>query len=515
MQSWLKNAVFYQIYPPSFRDSNGDGIGDFRGIIEKLDDLKELGITAIWMNPCFESPFTDGGYDVTDYYKAAPRYGTNEELKDLFYEVHKRGMHILLDLVFGHTSIACSWFQESLKAEHNPYSDRYVWTDSNLTDLSGITGISGTLRGISDRDGCCGVNFYSTQPALNYGFGKITEPWQLPVDSPEAKANREEMLRVIRFWLGLGCDGFRVDMASQMVKNDEEQQETVKLWQAIFSAVKKEFPQSAFVSEWGDPPKALEAGFDMDFLLFMGSSHYMDLFHCDNSYFSKSGKGSATPFFDYYCSALRQTREKGLMCIPSGNHDMVRLSAYCDEEQMKLVYAFMLSMPGIPFFYYGDEIGMKYLKNITSVEGGYHRTGSRTPMQWDDSVNSGFSSARPELLYIPQDPAPNRPTIEAQKKNPSSLLNELKRQIQVRKSCKALQETGDFELISSDYPLVYKRMGKGETVLIVINPKDQEFRLPAKELRPRKPLYSLNGEAHIEKGILTIPPLSATYLLLE
>ena len=132
MAEWLKDAVFYEIYPQSFQDTNADGIGDFQGIIDRLDYIKELGCNAIWMNPCFESPFGDAGYDVSDYYTAAPRYGTNGDLKRLFDEVHKRGMHILLDLVPGHTSVEHPWFKESLKAQKNPYTDRYIWTRQYL-----------------------------------------------------------------------------------------------------------------------------------------------------------------------------------------------------------------------------------------------------------------------------------------------------------------------------------------------------------------------------------------------
>ena len=150
MAEWLKDAVFYEIYPQSFQDTNADGIGDFQGIIDRLDYIKELGCNAIWMNPCFASPFGDAGYDVSDYYTAAPRYGTNEDLKRLFDEVHKRGMHILLDLVPGHTSVDHPWFKESLKAEKNPYTDRYIWTNNIWDQPEGI----GSIKGISDRDGC-------------------------------------------------------------------------------------------------------------------------------------------------------------------------------------------------------------------------------------------------------------------------------------------------------------------------------------------------------------------------
>lgn len=173
MQKWLENAVFYEIYPQSFRDANGDVIGDFQGIIEKLDYILDLGCKAIWLNPCFQSPFGDAGYDVSDYYTTAPRYGTNEDLKRLFQAVHERNMHILLDLVPGHTSVEHPWFKQSMLAERNAYTDRYVWTDSVWEQPDGQE----CLRGISPRDGACAVNFFSHQPALNCGYYKPEKSW--------------------------------------------------------------------------------------------------------------------------------------------------------------------------------------------------------------------------------------------------------------------------------------------------------------------------------------------------
>ncbi|MCM1231847.1 MAG: alpha-amylase family glycosyl hydrolase, partial [Ruminococcus flavefaciens] len=188
---WLDNSVFYEIYPQSFKDSNADGIGDFQGIISKLDYIAELGCDAIWLNPCFESPFGDAGYDVSNYYKTASRYGTNEDLRRLFDEVHKRGMHILLDLVPGHTSIEHEWFKQSMRPERNKYTDRYVWTDCIWKTPDGYA----SLRGISDRDGSCAVNFFSTQPALNYGYymPDPDEPWQQSVHD----AGPQETIRAI------------------------------------------------------------------------------------------------------------------------------------------------------------------------------------------------------------------------------------------------------------------------------------------------------------------------------
>lgn len=510
MKNWLKNAIFYEIYPQSFNDTNADGIGDFEGIIQKLDYIKSVGFTAIWMNPCFDSPFTDAGYDVTDYFKAAPRYGTNEDLKRLFDEAHNRDMHILLDLVPGHTSTECKWFRESMKAERNEYSDRYIWTDEAWKGMDGIQGINGILRGISDRDGSCGVNYYSTQPALNYGFAKVTESWQCAVDSESALATRAAMLDVIRFWLGLGCDGFRVDMAMMMIKNDEGGTATIRFWQEVFEIIREEFPNAAFVSEWGEPDKSLLGGFDMDFLLSFGPSHYVDMFHSEKPYFSASGDGNATKFFEYYMKCLDLTHGKGLICLPSGNHDMPRMAYYCDEHRIKLVYAFMMSMPGVPFVYYGDEIGMKYLPGIKSVEGGYMRTGARSPMQWNNSTNSGFSAAPKENLYIMMDPDKNRPTVEKQLADKNSVLNELKRVITVRKENAALQESADFELINDGYPLVYVRRAENKSILVAINPSDIEKKIES-SFKLGNTLYFVGDKMRTENGYLIVPGGSATF----
>lgn len=183
MPNWLNDAVFYEIYPQSFKDTNADGIGDFKGILEKLDYIKELGCNAVWMNPCFASPFLDAGYDVSDYYTAAPRYGTNEDLKQIFVKAHELGMHVILDLVPGHTSVEHPWFRESMKAAKNEFTDRYIWTNDVWEAPEGM----GSLRGISEREGACAVNFFSHQPALNYGYYRPQKPWQQAVDAPDRR----------------------------------------------------------------------------------------------------------------------------------------------------------------------------------------------------------------------------------------------------------------------------------------------------------------------------------------
>lgn len=506
---WLDDAVFYEIYPQSFCDTNGDGIGDFNGIISKLDYIRGLGCNAIWLNPCFESPFGDAGYDVSDYYSAAPRYGTNEDLKRLFAEVHKRNMHILLDLVPGHTSVEHKWFKESIKAERNEFTDRYVWTDSIWEEPQGM----GCIRGISDRDGSCAVNFFSHQPALNYGFYKPERPWQQSMDDEGPKATLEELKNIMRFWLGMGCDGFRVDMAGSLVKHDEDSKGTIALWQNVREFLDKEFPSAAMVSEWGEPDKSIQGGFHMDFLLHFGPSHYNDLFRCEEPFFSDRGKGDVSEFVAKYKENYEKSECKGLICIPSGNHDMDRLARSIHGDNLKIAFAFLLSMPGAPFIYYGDEIGMRYVENLVSVEGGYGRTGSRSPMQWDSSTNAGFSSAPKEKLYIPQDESADRPTAEAQIADKNSLYNEVKKLISIRQEHEALQNKGKIEFVYAEkdaYPLAYIRSTDTEKILIVINPASREASFDC-NIIPKDIIYSFGDTVKFENGKATASPQSAVY----
>ena len=471
---WLSNAVFYEIYPQSFKDTDGDGIGNIKGITEKLPYIRDLGCNAIWMNPCFDSPFGDAGYDVSDYYKVAPRYGTNEDLEELFAEAHRLGMHVLLDLVPGHTSWKHPWFLQSMKATANEYTDRYIWTDSVWEEAPGY----GSLRGISDRDGSCIVNFFTHQPALNYGFYKPNRPWQQPMDSKGALATRNAMKDVMAFWLSKGCDGFRVDMAGSLVKNDEDGKGTIALWQDVRSFLDEKFPEAVLVSEWGEPDKSLAGGFHMDFLLHFGPSHYNDLTRCPEPFFSSRGKGSAADFMAHYLR-YREKAGGGLIAFPSGNHDMDRLARTLSPEEIKLFFAFQLSMPGVPFIYYGDEIGMRYVEGLLSVEGGYERTGARSPMQWNSSTNAGFSAAPKEKLYIAQDPAPDRPTVAEQQGNPDSLWQTVRALISLRKAHPALDNTGSFTLLRWEgYPLVYRREAEGEAITVVVNPSSQPCCLP-------------------------------------
>jgi glycosidase len=493
MPEWLETAVFYEIYPQSFFDSNADGIGDLPGILQKLAYLHNLGINAVWLNPCFASPFQDAGYDVSDYYQVAPRYGTNEDLRSLFVEARKLGIHILLDLVPGHTSTQNAWFQESCKPERNAYSDWYIWTDSIWAwQAPGVQ----TVIGYAERDGNYITNFFHFQPALNYGFAKPDPklPWQQPVDAPGPRAVRAELKKIMQFWLDMGASGFRVDMAGSLVKNDPDNIETARIWREIRDWLDKEYPEAALVSEWSRPTVALPAGFHMDFLLPFTNPAHSALFRLEETTFASDkkagfldphGPGDIQPFLEAYLPLLQATRGQGFLALMTGNHDTTpRLGNGRAPGSQALALLLLLSLPGVPFIYYGDEIGMRSPAGLKTKEGGYGRTGARTPMQWDATQNAGFSSASSDKLYLPVDPAPDRPNVAAQTVDANSLLNQVRGSIALRKAHPALCASASFEPIQAEpgsLPFVFLRQSGDEKVLVAINPSDQpcETRLAA------------------------------------
>lgn len=516
--AWLEGAVFYQIYPQAYYDSNGDGIGDIPGIIAKLDYIQALGVTACWLNPCFESPFQDAGYDVADYNKVAPRYGTNDDLEHLFTEARKRGIRILLDLVPGHTSIQHPWFIESCKPERNPYSDYYIWTDSAWTwEVPGYKVISGYAQ----RNGCYVTNFFYSQPALNYGFAcpDPSKPWQQPVDAPGPRLVRQELKNIMRYWLERGASGFRVDMAASLVKADPAHQQTIKLWQDIRAFLDEEFPEAAIVSEWANPTEAIQAGFHMDFTLPFGFPGYTALLrkHFSRepgadpygfSFFEAIGNGNIMEFMDEYLDHYQKIQGKGYISIPTGNHDInPRLSMGRTKDEIGLVFLFLLTMPGVPFIWYGDEIGMRSF-DLPSKEGGFNRTGSRTPMQWSEEQNMGFSAAQPENLYLPVDPSPDRPNVTQQENENGSLLHKVRKLTAIRKSFPALQASARFELLFAQpgkYPLVYQRSDEDGTFIVAINPsaRDAEVEFPFDVPHHLEPIYG-EGEYNFQENALKI-----------
>ena len=474
--AWLRDAVFYEIYPQSYYDANGDGIGDFAGITEKLPYIRSLGCNALWINPCFDSPFRDAGYDVRDYKRAAPRYGTNEDLYRLFEEAHRQGIRVLLDLVPGHTSEEHPWFLKSGEAEPNEFSGRYIWTDDWFKGIPGRPYVGGEYP----RNGTYMLNFFKCQPALNYGWLRPTEPWQSAMDSPEALATREAMKDVMRFWLSHCADGFRVDMAGSLVKGDDEQGTgTCAVWRDIRAMLDREYPDAALVAEWSHQQAAVaNGGFHMDFYLDQWDNGYHTLLRDGkSSFFRRDGQGDIRRFLSDFMPRYEACKGKGYVALITCNHDTPRACPALTPDEAKLAYAFLLTLPGVPFIYYGDEIGMRYQAALPTKEGGYTRTGTRTPMQWSGGKNLGFSQAAPERLYLPVDPSPDAPTVEAQEGDPDSLLETVRAIVRFRHSQPDLAPDADFEPLEipgEPRALVYRRGG----LYLCVNPSGKEIRLP-------------------------------------
>jgi glycosidase len=493
--SWVHDAVFYQIYPQTYYDTNGDGIGDLNGIIEKLDYIKSLGINALWLNPFFESPFLDAGYDISDYYKVDPRYGTNDDAKRLFEEAHKRGIKVIFDYVISYSSIEHPWFKESAKQEPNKYSNWYIWTDNTWVNPPDAYKDS-FIKGYSRRNGQFMRNFYWSQPALNFGFAKPEEPWMLPTDHPDVLAMREELKNMLRFWMDMGADGFRSDMAGALVKNANIQgndqffnardEGTKQFWQEIRQLMDKEYPGSFMIAEWSGPKDALDKAFHADFFHWFWG--YNDLTQKESwrilnghseghSFFDKLGKGNIQTFLDSYLEQYLATQDKGYITIPLGNHDNARINVDRTDKELEMIYAFGLTMPGVPFIFYGNEIGMRQLYDMPNVEGAYPpRSGNRTPMQWTTGKNLGFSTGEPESLYLPVDAASDAPNVEVQETNPNSLLNKTRKLIKLKQTEKALKAFAEFVPVyhaENTYPFIYARALDNDIILCVFNPADR------------------------------------------
>lgn len=333
---WLADAVFYQIYPQSFADSNGDGIGDFDGIAERLDHLAWLGVNTVWLNPCFVSPFRDAGYDVSDYLNTAPRYGSNDDLAKLVDEARSRGIRVLLDLVAGHTSDQHPWFTASAD---DPADDRYIWAaegpDGGRPD--GFVDSPGT------RPGAYLPNFFAFQPALNFGYARENpaEPWRQPVDAEGPRANRAALRAVMDHWLGLGLSGFRVDMAASLVKDDPGKTETAGIWTELRHWLDDTHPDAVLLSEWGEPEVSVPAGFHTDFFLQFGGptdgralrslwsntegtvNESWDPLDC---FFDPSGQGTPGLFVEAWHKASAAVAGSGFISLPTANHDFSRLN---------------------------------------------------------------------------------------------------------------------------------------------------------------------------------------------
>jgi len=513
---WLRKAIFYEVYPQSFQDSNGDGIGDLPGLTRRLGYLQELGVNALWLNPIFCSTFFDAGYDVTDYRKVDPRYGGNEAFFAFLKEAHALGFKVLLDLVPGHTSFRHPWFLSSSEGKDSPYADRYIWTDSVWKSPKNY----GCLRGCFTRDGAALVNFFSIQPALNYGFYEIDDPaYQESYTGKGPQKTIQAMEEVIRFWLDQGVDGFRVDMAGWLVKNDPESKGTSEVWKKVFHDLSEDYPEAAFVSEWANPELSLTSGFDMDFLLCdeFHPETYSSLTRYDPYFSFHGGRKSPKGYLDAYRKA-KDVADKThhYAALISGNHDERRMSTLLSREEAKFSFTLDATLPGVFFLYYGDELGLKHVEGLKSVEGGYNRTGDRTPMPWDSSHQAGFTtSAHP---YIPLSPESSVLNVEAEEKDPDSLLNFTRKLLSVKKEHVALENDAAVRFLpvpegEGKEPLLYVVSKADESILIALNPDEvgKTVSIPGKLGEVLLCLGSFSSE----EGTLTLAPESLLLAVLK
>ena len=522
---WFADAVLYEVYPQSFADSNGDGIGDLPGVIARLDHIASLGIDTLWFNPCFASPFVDAGYDVSDYLSIAPRYGTNEDMIDLVAQAKLRGIRVLLDLVAGHTSIEHPWFQRELHSDGpDPEGDRYVWCEE-LPQRDWSHDLPGTPAWVPSpgpRKGWYLKNFYDEQPALNFGWTRVgsDEPWRDSVDAPGPQRNRQALKDIMAFWLDRGVAGFRIDMAFSLVKDDRGknagQAASTDLWREIRDWLDATYPDAVIVPEGKEPRGDSPLAFHADFFLVIHEEH-ASLF--DNHFagvlpfqapvepfFDAAGRGSTRLFLDRWNSAKEVDRARPVI-MSTADHDFDRLCCGPrSPDQLGAALTFLLTWGSVPCIYYGDEIGMRYVPDMPDVEGAicnpdYNRAGCRTPMQWDAGPNAGFSSADPSRLYLPIDPDSQRPTVEAQERDPASTLNLVRRLVALRRSTPALGARSDTRVVHEGYPFAYVR---GGTHLVVVNPGRDPAVLTVAVLVGAEPLLvqgiSLQGETVTAAG---------------
>jgi maltose alpha-D-glucosyltransferase/alpha-amylase len=475
---WFKTAVFYEIHTRAFFDGNGDGSGDFRGLIEKLDYLQWLGIDVIWLLPFYKSPLRDGGYDVADFYDIQPDYGTVEDVRDFIAAAHERGIRVIADLVVNHTSSDHPWFQESRSSRDNPKADWYVWGDDNerwseariiFTDTEVSNWTFDPVRGQYYWH-----RFFSHQPDLNF-------------DNPEVQ---EAMLSALRFWLDLGMDGFRLDAVPYLYERDgtngENLPETHAFLKRLRTEIDSKYPDRVLLAEANQWPEDV-----VDYFGDGDECHMAFHFPVMPRMFMALRREEATPIYEI----LSRTPEIPENCqwgLFLRNHDELTLEMVTDEErdymyseyakdprmkinvgirrrlaplldngrdEIELMHAILFSLPGSPILYYGDEIAMG--DNVYLGD----RDGVRTPMQWTSDRNGGFSRADFAQLYAPplMDPVYGYQAVnvEAQLRTPTSLLRWLRRFVALRKEHPVFG-LGTYEPLSPSNPKVFAHVRRYE-----------------------------------------------------
>jgi maltose alpha-D-glucosyltransferase/alpha-amylase len=481
--NWFKHAVFYEIHTRAFFDGNDDGSGDLRGLAEKLDYLQWLGIDCLWLLPLYPSPLRDGGYDIAEYKNVNADYGSVEDFRQLVEGAHQRGMRVIADLVVNHTSADHPWFQSSRSDPEGPHGDWYVWSDTNERWQEARVIFVDTEPSNWTWDPVRGQyywhRFFAHQPDLNF-------------DNPEVQ---EKMVDVLRFWLDLGIDGFRLDAVPYLYERDgtngENLPETHAYLKKLRSEIDSRYPDRVLLAEANQWPEDVVAYFgDGD------ECHMAFHFPVMPRMFMALRREEATPIYEI----LERTPEIPPNCqwgLFLRNHDELTLEMVTDEErdymydeyakdprmrlnlgirrrlaplvdngrpEIELLHAILFSLPGSPVLYYGDEIGMG--DNIFLGD----RDGVRTPMQWTGDRNGGFSRADFAALFLPplMDPVYGFQSVnvEAQLRIPTSLLRWLRRFILLRKAHPVFG-LGTYEPLQPSNPHVFAHIRRYEEDVIL------------------------------------------------
>jgi maltose alpha-D-glucosyltransferase/alpha-amylase len=448
---WYKDAVFYELHVKAYADSNGDGIGDLKGLQSRLDHLQRLGISCLWLLPMYPSPFRDDGYDISDYCTIHPQYGTLDDFRDLLRDAHDRGLRVITELVLNHTSDQHPWFREARRSKDDPRRDWYVWSDTDDRYRDARIIFLDTENSNWAWDPVSKQyywhRFFSHQPDLNY-------------DHP---AVREEIWNVMRFWLDLGVDGFRVDAVPYLIEREgtscENLPETHAVLRELRRRLDEHYPGRMLLAEanmWPEDVRAYFADgdeFHMAFHFPIMPRMFMALRLEDRKPLVEIiERTPAIPGACQWGVFLRNHDELTLEMVTDAERDYMvdeyardpvarinlgirrRLAPLLegDRRRIELMNALLMALPGSPILYYGDEIGMG--DNIFLGD----RNGVRTPMQWSGGWNGGFSSADPERLFQP--PISNAlygyqaVNVEAQERSPHSLLHWMRQLIRVRRS---------------------------------------------------------------------------------
>jgi len=484
---WYKDAIFYELHVKAFQDGNGDGIGDFRGLLERLDYIQDLGVTCLWLLPFYPSPLRDDGYDIADYYGVAPAYGTMADFEAFLGEAHRRGLRVIADLVVNHTSDQHPWFQQARRDPAAPTRDYYVWNadDKRYRDARII--FVDTERSNWTWDPVANAyywhRFFGHQPDLNY-------------DNP---AVQQAMLDVMTFWLDKGLDGFRCDAVPYLFEREgtscENLPETHAYLRRLRAAVDERYPDRILLAEANQWPADVRPyfgdgdEFHMAFHFPLMPRLFMAVHSADRRPITDVFLHTPPiPETCQWCLFLRNHDELTLEMCTSPERDYMyyayaqdplmklnigirrRLAPLVDNHRgkLELLHGLLLSLPGTPIIYYGDEIGMG--DNIHLGD----RNGVRTPMQWTADKNAGFSRADPAQLYSPLivDPVYGYPVInvEAQQRSTSFLLTAMRRLIAARKTSRVFgRGTLRFLSPANTRVLAYARELADERVLVVAN----------------------------------------------